>query len=38
MLITTTDIQLFQILKQGLGEKEAESLVGFVDSPIKENN
>ena len=30
MLITTTDIQLFQILKQGLGEKEAGSLVGLL--------
>lgn len=30
MLITTTDIQLFQILKQGLEEKEAESLVGLL--------
>jgi cytochrome c biogenesis factor len=36
--ITTTDIQLFQILKQKLGEKEAEALVGFVDSKLRENN
>jgi hypothetical protein len=38
MVITTTDIQLFQILKQKMGEKEAEALVGFVDAKIKENN
>jgi hypothetical protein len=38
MVITTTDIQLFQILKQRIGEKEAESLVAFVDTKIKENN
>ena len=38
MVITTTDIQLFQILKQKLGEKEAESLVTFVDAKIKESN
>jgi cytochrome c-type biogenesis protein CcmH/NrfG len=38
MLITTTDIQLYEILKQKLGNKEAEALVGFVDSRIKETN
>ena len=38
MVITTTDIQLFQILKQKLGDQEAEALVNFVDSKIKENN
>ena len=38
MTITTTDIQLFQILKEILGEKEAEALVSFVDAKIKENN
>lgn len=38
MVITTTDIQLFQILKEKLGEKEAEALVGFVDLKIKESN
>ncbi len=38
MTITTTDIQLFQILKEKLGEKEAEALVSFVDAKIKENN
>ena len=38
MEITTTDIQLYQILRQKMGEKEAEALVSFVDSKIKENN
>ena len=38
MNITTTDIQLFQILKQKIGEQEAEALVSFVDSKLKENN
>ncbi len=38
MVITTTGIQLFQILKEKLGEKEAEALVSFVDSKLKENN
>ena len=38
MVITTTDIQLFQILRQKIGEQEAEALVSFVDSKIKDNN
>jgi len=38
MVITTTDIQLFQIPREKLGDKEAEALVGFVDSKIKESN
>ena len=38
MVITTTGIQLFQILKQKIGEQEAEALVSFVDSKIRENN
>ena len=38
MVISTTDIQLFQILRQKLGEKEAEALVSFVDSKLKDNN
>ena len=38
MVITTSDIQLFPILKEKLGEKEAEALVGFVDFKIKESN
>ena len=33
-----SEIQLFQILKQKLGEKEAEALVEFVDLKLKENN
>jgi len=33
-----SDIQLFQLLKQKLGEKEAEALVSFVDGKIKDNN
>lgn len=33
-----SDIQLFQILKQKLGESEAEALVTFVDGKIKDNN
>jgi hypothetical protein len=36
--IQMTDIQLFQILKERLGDKEAESLVAFVDAKIKEGN
>jgi hypothetical protein len=36
--ITTIDVQLFEILKQKIGEKEAEALVGFVDSKLRENN
>ena len=38
MTITTSDIQLFQILKLKMGEREAEALVTFVDNKIKENN
>jgi peptidoglycan hydrolase CwlO-like protein len=38
MTLQMTDIQLFQILKQKLGEKEAESLVQFVDSKLKDAN
>ena len=38
MTITTTDIQLFQILKEKVGEKEAEALVTFVDANVKEAN
>ncbi len=37
-MIVTSDIQLFRILKERLGEKEAESLVEFVDAKLKENN
>ncbi len=38
MVLTMTDIQLFQILKLKLGEKEAEALVTFVDNKLKESN
>ena len=31
MVINMSDIQLFQILKQKLGDTEAEALVSFVD-------
>jgi hypothetical protein len=37
-MIITTDIQLFQILKQKIGEAEAEALVSFVDAKLKESN
>lgn len=35
MTITATDIQLYEILRQKLGNAEAEALVGFVDSKLK---
>ena len=38
MVINMSDIQLFQILKQRIGETEAEALVSFVDGKIKDNN
>ena len=38
MILNMTDIQLFQILKQKLGDKEAEALVQFVDNKLKESN
>lgn len=38
MLMNITDIQLFQILKEKIGEKEAEALVKFVDFKLKESN
>ena len=37
-MIVTTDIQLFRILKERLGEKEAEALVDFVDAKLKAND
>jgi hypothetical protein len=36
--MTTSGIELFQILRQKVGESEAEALVGFIDAKIKENN
>ncbi len=38
MVINTTDIQLYELLRQKLGEREAETLVNFVDSKLKDNN
>ena len=38
MVMNITDIQLFQILKEKIGEKEAEALVNFVDYKLKESN
>lgn len=37
MVLALTDIQLFQILKEKLGEKEAEALVTFVEVKVNEN-
>ena len=37
-MVYTSELQLFQILKEKLGEKEAEALVGFVDARLKESN
>ncbi len=37
MTITANDIQLYELLKQRLGNKEAEALVEFVDARLKEN-
>jgi hypothetical protein len=36
MTVTAADIQLYEILKQKLGNKEAEALVSFVDAKLKE--
>ena len=36
MTITANDIQLYELLKQRLGNKEAEALVSFVDAKLKE--
>ncbi len=38
MVLNISDIQLFQILKEKMGDKEAEALVTFVDNKIKDNN
>ena len=38
MLINMSDIQLFQILREKIGEQEAEALVSFVDGKIQDNN
>jgi hypothetical protein len=36
--MTTGSMQLFQVLKARLVEREAESLVNYVDTTLKENN
>ena len=36
--MTTEGIQLFQLLKTRLGSREAEGLVNYMDSTLKENN
>jgi len=38
MTIATTNIQLYEILRQKLGNQEAEALVGFVDAKLKDAN
>ena len=38
MVSTILSLQLFQILRQKIGEKEAEALVDFVDIKMRENN
>ncbi len=38
MTITSAGIELFRLLKQKFGEQEAETLVHFVDTKLKENN
>lgn len=36
MVLPITEIQLFQFLKEKMGEKEAEALVTFIDAKIKD--
>lgn len=38
MDLNITALQLFRILKEKLGENEADALVNFVDARMKENN
>ncbi|MCW3088649.1 MAG: hypothetical protein JWQ78_2035 [Sediminibacterium sp.] len=38
MALAATDIQLYEILRQKLGNQEAEAIVGFVDAKLKESN
>ena len=38
MDITINEIKLFQILKEKLGEKEAETLVTFVETKVKQES
>jgi hypothetical protein len=37
-LTVASEIELFQILKGKLGEKEAEAIVSFVDQKLKQSN
>lgn len=37
-MIRLSEIQLFQILKPTIGEKQAEAIVVYVDERFKENN
>ena len=37
MSLAMSDIQFFQLLKDKMGDKEAEALVTFVDAKVKEN-
>jgi hypothetical protein len=37
-MIRISEIQLFQILKPTIGEKQAEAIVVYVDERFKENN
>jgi len=37
MTIATTNIQLYETLRQKLGNQEAEALVSFVDARLKES-
>jgi ribosomal protein L29 len=36
--MTTGSMQLFQLLRARLGEREAEAVVNYVDNTLKENN
>jgi len=38
MTIATTNIQLYETLRQKLGNQEAEALVSFVDAKLKDAN
>ena len=38
MVSTISSLRLYQILRQKVGEKEAEALVDLVDVKIRENN
>ncbi len=38
MVLPITNLQLFQFLREKVGEKEAEALVAFVELKIQEGN